>query len=139
MSPDHRRQSRIMAVQFLYQCEAQGVFYYSESLFHTFKKYLSSDPAVTSGAMQLCKGVLSDIQQWDQVIEQNTVRWSLNRIATVDKCVLRLGAYELSQAVAPKRVVINEAVELAKLFGTEKSSGFVNGILDSICKAHGVS
>lgn len=131
MTIDSRRQARILAIQFLYQCEVQEVFYFSAPLFAAFKGYIEQSPEVSSGAMKLCQGILADVGGIDRRIESSLVHWSLSRIATVDKCVLRLGVYELLSGEAPKKAVLNEAVELARLFGTEKSSGFVNGVLDA--------
>jgi N utilization substance protein B len=71
----------------------------------------------------------------DELIEKYSDNWSVKRMTVVDRNVLRLAVYELSAAGdIPFRVVIDEAVELAKRFGTEESSAFVNGILDKIAK-----
>ncbi len=68
----------------------------------------------------------------DDLISRNTDRWRLERIAAVDRNVLRLGVTEFLFLETPKVVVINEAVEIARKYGTERSSEFVNGILDTI-------
>jgi N utilization substance protein B len=71
----------------------------------------------------------------DQVLAGKTQNWSLERMAVVDRNILRLGAYEILYAGTPGQVAINEAVELAKAFGAEQSASFVNGILDRVMHA----
>ena len=84
-------------------------------------------------ARSLVIGVLENKQELDSRISEVTANWKLERIAAVDRAVLRLGLYELLEmAEVPPKVVINESVELAKKFSTEKSGAFVNGVLDKI-------
>ena len=87
-------------------------------------------------ARSLVIGVLENKQELDSRISEVTANWKLERIAAVDRAVLRLGLYELLEmAEVPPKVVINESVELAKKFSTEKSGAFVNGVLDRIYQA----
>ncbi|GAW94168.1 transcription antitermination factor NusB [Calderihabitans maritimus] len=82
---------------------------------------------------QVVKGTLENISTIDELIESHSQDWDLARLANVDRNILRLGVYELLyRDDIPPSVSINEAVELAKIFGTEESSKFVNGILDAI-------
>ena len=84
-------------------------------------------------ARALVTGVLENKQELDSRITEVTDNWKLERIAAVDRAILRLGLYELLEmAEVPPKVVINESVELAKKFSTEKSGAFVNGVLDKI-------
>ena len=84
-------------------------------------------------ARALVIGVLENKQELDSRITEVTDNWKLERIAAVDRAVLRLGLYELLEmAEVPPKVAINESVELAKKFSTEKSGAFVNGVLDRI-------
>ncbi len=83
-------------------------------------------------ATSLVQGVIRNQDELDQLLESNANNWSLTRMAATDRNVLRLGAYEIRFADTPQRVAINEAVELAKRFGSKQSSQFVNGILDKI-------
>ena len=83
-------------------------------------------------ATSLVQGVIRNQDELDQLLESNANNWSLTRMAATDRNVLRLGAYEIRFADTPPRVAINEAVELAKRFGSKQSSQFVNGILDKI-------
>ncbi len=77
-------------------------------------------------------GVMEYRQQLDEHISAAAENWSLDRMAPTDRNVLRLGAYELLHSDTPPRVVIDEALELAKKYGTAQSSQFVNGILDKL-------
>ena len=84
-------------------------------------------------ARSLVIGVLENKPELDSRISEVTANWKLERIAAVDRAILRLGLYELLEmAEVPPKVVINESVELAKKFSTEKSGAFVNGVLDKI-------
>ena len=83
-------------------------------------------------ATSLVLGVLRNQGELDALLESKADNWSLSRMATTDRNVLRLGAYEIQYAETPDRVAINEAVELAKRFGSKQSSQFVNGILDKL-------
>ena len=83
-------------------------------------------------AMSLVLGVLRNQAELDELLESKAENWSLNRMAATDRSVLRLGAFEIRYADTPERVAIDEAVELAKRFGSAQSSQFVNGILDKL-------
>ncbi len=85
-------------------------------------------------AKQLIQGVMRNRQELDQQLAARAENWSLDRMAATDRNVLRLGAFELLFTETPGRVVINEAVELARRFGTAQSSQFVNGVLDGFLK-----
>ena len=88
-------------------------------------------------AEQLLAGVREHREQLDQRFAEIAENWSLERMAPTDRNVLRLGAFEILHTDTPKRVAINEAVELAKRFGAEQSGQFVNGLLDRLM--HSVS
>ncbi len=79
------------------------------------------------------RGVRSSLEDLDQRITRASTNWRLERMARVDRNLLRLGAWELLHRVdVPRAVVLDEAVELAKRFGTEESGAFVNGVLDRV-------
>jgi N utilization substance protein B len=87
-------------------------------------------------AGSLIAGVRRNRQELDQVLAQTADHWSLERMAATDRNVLRLGAFEILHSDTPDRVAINEAVELAKRFGSKHSAQFVNGILDRLLVGH---
>ncbi len=81
-------------------------------------------------AMSLLQGVLRNREELDAMLSQRAANWALGRMAATDRNVLRLGAFEILFTETPGRVAINEAVDLARRFGSAQSSQFVNGILD---------
>ncbi len=87
-------------------------------------------------ADSLISGVRRNRNKLDQVLSQTADHWSLGRMAATDRNLLRLGAFEILYSETPGRVAINEAVELAKRFGSRQSAQFVNGILDRLLAGH---
>lgn len=87
-------------------------------------------------ARSLVSGVRRNRAELDQQLGKTADNWSLSRMAATDRNVLRLGAFEILFGDTPDRVAINEAVELAKRFGTANSAHFVNGILDRLLHKH---
>ncbi len=78
------------------------------------------------------RGIQAHRVELDRLIAGHTPGWTLDRLVAVDRNILRLAIYELHHTQTPAEVVINEAVELAKRFGTERSPAFINGVLDRI-------
>jgi len=91
-------------------------------------------PEIVEFARQLVAGVRDHRAELDQKIGQVASNWSLDRMPPTDRNVLRLGAYEILHSGTPDRVAIDEAIELAKRFGTAQSAAFVNGILDRLMR-----
>lgn len=88
-------------------------------------------------AKTLVRGTLDHLDQIDALIRQQAEHWRLERMPPVDRNILRLAVYEfLFETDVPKLVILDEAIELAKEFGTEQSGRFVNGVLDGILKSH---
>ena len=85
-------------------------------------------------ADELVRRVASDVEAIDEVITTASKHWRIERMARVDRNLLRLGVAELQEPDAPRAVIIDEAVELAKRFGSEGSSVFINGVLDRIAE-----
>lgn len=90
------------------------------------------DAASREFAVSLVMGVLRNREELDTLIASKADNWSISRMAATDRNVLRLGAFEIRYTDTPDRVAIDEAVELAKRFGSAHSSQFVNGILDKL-------
>lgn len=90
------------------------------------------DEALCRFGWELFAGVMECRPELDHLIEQHAVNWSLDRMAPTDRNVLRLGVFELQHTDTPHRVVIDEAIELARKFGSDQSAQFVNGILDRL-------
>jgi len=89
-----------------------------------------NSPELEEFCLSLILGVRRNQQELDDLLTKTADNWSLARMAATDRNVLRLGAYEILYTDTPDRAAINEAVELAKRFGSAQSAQFVNGILD---------
>lgn len=135
----NRHLSRIIVLQTLYEqdfrlgCGDEN-FDLKEVLDRNIERYKKSvdDPAFIK---DLVAGVFKNQQAIDAVIQPLAPDWPLDQIARLDKIVLRMGTYELNfNDEVPPKVVINEAVELAKAFGGDNSSKFINGVLGSVLK-----
>ena len=127
-----RRKAREIALQFLYQLDLQGDH---DPLPHAaeFWSHHRLDPDAREFADDLVRGVMGTHGKIDDVITRFTEHWDLDRMAVVDRNILRLAVYELGwRTETPPKVVINEAIEIAKKFGTRESSRFINGILDRV-------
>lgn len=85
-------------------------------------------------ALSLYNGIKDNLTAVDLAINKHLKEWDLNQIGTVERAILRLGAYEILYSELDNAVVINEAIELAKKLCNETSPKFVNGVLDAICK-----
>jgi transcription antitermination protein NusB len=94
------------------------------------------DPEARKFASELVEGVWSRLEELDQMIQEHSHNWRVDRMSRIDRNVLRLAIYELKhRGDIPRKVTINEAIELGKLFGTEESSAFINGLLDRVASA----
>ena len=127
-----RSRAREVALQVLYQCDLNPDTAASVDAF--VQRRLGGDRQLIEFAQSLIEGVTQRSNQVDLYLSQSAENWSLDRMAVTDRNVLRLGAYELFYTNAPGRVVVNEAVELAKLYGDKQSPSFINGILDRLLR-----
>ena len=125
-----RSRAREVALQILYQEDLSGERDpVQEEAF--FCARIKSD-SIRQFARDLVNGVRTKQLQIDACLIQYAEHWSLSRMPPTDRNILRMGSFELLFGDAPPKVVINEAVELAKRFGTAQSSQFVNGMLDRV-------
>lgn len=128
-----RRKGREYALQLLYQHDLSQEK--SMQIPEIDWKELGASPEVQAFALDLFRGVLERLPELDRLIESHSFHWKVSRMASVDRSVLRLALYELLCCPdIPAKVTINEAVEIAKRYGTEESGSFVNGILDGLGK-----
>lgn len=133
-----RRQAREYAIQVLYQLDSSSVPLHVDDALHLFWAHLEPGEA-SSDARAYCealvRGVVDQQAQVDGAIQKATQHWRLERMTRVDRNVLRFAVYELLfRRDVPARVVLNEAIEVAKKFGSEESGAFVNGVLDRIAR-----
>jgi N utilization substance protein B len=128
-----RTRARERALQALYQIDvaAAGI---DEALQSFWRSFEPTEREVQELAEQLVRGVATDRREVDGIIEGVSTNWRLDRMAKVDRNVLRLAAWELLKGDAPVKVVINEAIELGKKYGSEGTGAFVNGVLDKIAQ-----
>jgi N utilization substance protein B len=128
-----RRQARELALQLLYQYEVTETS--PESMQDNFEEWKKATEGVREFADRLLRGVLDHLDVIDQQLAEQTAHWRLERLAAVDRNILRLALFELLyDAETPHAVVIDEAIEIAKKFGAKESPGFVNGVLDGFVK-----
>lgn len=129
-----RRKARELALQFLYQLDQTGI---DDPALHEgeFWGRHPVDEDTRRFAEAVVRGTKQNQPKIDQLIAQCTEHWEIERMAVVDRNILRLAVYELLwHADVPPKVAINEAIEIAKKFGTAESSRFINGVLDRIYK-----
>jgi N utilization substance protein B len=130
-STDRRTRARELAMQALCQMDIQGDA--ALDMLGIFFSENTDDPAIREMADKWSKGTWKVVTECDSLIAVAAVKWELSRLNQVDRSILRLGAYQLKYCPdIPAKVVINEAIELAKKFSAESSPGFVNGVLDAI-------
>ena len=115
----------------LFQLEASGAS--ADQVIDLFWRLFEGDPEGRSYADALVRGVSENLAEIDKRLAGASTNWRIERMARVDRNLLRLGTWELMYKLdVPRAVVLDEAVELAKSFGTDESSAFVNGVLDRI-------
>jgi N utilization substance protein B len=126
-----RRQGRTIALQVLYEYDT--AHHDVEAVLERHTEYRRLSPEVVRFARELVLGVLAHVQAIDDDIETAAQEWPLAQMARIDKNILRLAIFEIVfDNAVPAKAAINEAVELAKAFGSDTSSRFVNGVLGTI-------
>ena len=132
-----RRHARECALQLLYQIDLTDAEF-DQRLKDTFWAGSKEDNNVKEFAESIVRGTSENIAWLDKVIRKAAEHWQLERMAVIDKTILRIAAYELIfRPEIPPSVTINEAIEIAKKYSTEESASFINGILDRISKMPG--
>lgn len=136
----NRHLGRIVALQTLYEEEFRlkcddKKFNLDEVLDRNIRRY-GQTLDDTKFVKDLVKGVSKKTPELDEILQPLATDWPLDQIARMDRIVLRIGSYELmfGQKTVPSKVAINEAVELAKAFGGDNSSKFINGVLGSLLR-----
>jgi N utilization substance protein B len=129
-----RSRAREIVLQLLYQDDLN-----SDQAEDVRLKFLNGrlkyDAKLVRFARSLLDGVEQHQEQIDRALELTARNWRLSRMSATDRNVMRMGAYEILFGDTPDRVALNEAIELAKRYGNEQSSQFVNGILDRLMKS----
>lgn len=125
-----RREGREVALQLLYQWDVRRQPL--AQLFGSFAWYDSSSPASEAFARELVQDVVRDVDRIDRLIAEHSKNWRMSRMALVDRNVIRIAVCELVSGETPTKVIINEALEVAKRFSSPDSTDFINGVLDAI-------
>jgi len=130
-----RRQARENVLKILYQMEILG-----DELDTVLDRYWDTSPTfddtIKKFANELVKGIAEKKNELDEVIKNKLKNWNFERVAIIDRNILRMGVYEIMfRDDIPDSVSINEAIEIAKKYGDQESSRFINGILDKVAKS----
>jgi transcription antitermination protein NusB len=129
-----RRKAREAALECLYSYEIRGNVGIEEIFPYSQERH-QLDNEASDFAFSLLRKTTENIVELDRIIAKHIDNWDLARLATIDKNILRLGLAELHYfPEIPKKVTIDEAIELAKLYGSADSGRFVNGVLDALSK-----
>ena len=133
MTLDRRTKAREMTMQALCQLDVQGDDVMD--MLRLFFREQSDDDLTLKLAEEWTKGVWQLVDECDRTIAHAAIRWKLSRLSHVDRAILRLAVYQLRHCPdIPCKVVINEAIEIAKKYSSEQSPRFVNGVLDAVLK-----
>lgn len=127
---ERRRESRQVALQLLFQSDSNP-----DSTAYTAREMLEEELKHSDArefAWQLYTGTLSVRDEIDEQLQSVADNWRVSRMALTDRNVLRMGAYEMTRIGTPAAIVLDECIEIAKAYGSEKSAEFVNGILDKL-------
>ena len=130
MSKITRHQQRIWSLQILYSIDLKNKFNL-ENAEKEIKNIKEKNKLMEKKYYfeKLVTGIVENRNNLDKYINEKAVDWTIERMAVIDRNILRLSLYEMEEDLVPVGVAINEAVELAKEYGDDKSSGFINGIL----------
>ena len=129
-----KHQSREIALQVLFVWDANNAR--DDELAGQVTHDMSDDAATRQRALDLARGAWDNRQASDAWVERLAPQWPPRRQPGVDRNILRLAVSELTAGQTPPKVVIDEAIELAKAYSTENSPAFVNGVLDAVLKEH---
>jgi transcription antitermination protein NusB len=132
--PGMRHKARIVALQALFESDCTR--HNAETSLNRLAEEQALPEAALSFARELVNGVLANKKRIDSLIQYHAPNWPVQQLSVVDRNILRLAIFEISiDNRVPLKAAINEAVELAKTFGSESSSKFVNGVLGAISQA----
>ena len=130
MATRHHARMAVVSLLYAFDLGNQTIAEYSDEILED-KKIRNKQKDF---AMALFRGVMDNIETIDKAIETHLKEWDFNRLGAIERATLRLGAYEILFGELDSAVIINEAIEITKAFGTEQSPKFINGVLDAISK-----
>jgi len=130
MATRHHARMAVVSLLYAYDLGNKSIADYTDEILED-KKIRNKQKEF---ALELFRGVMDQLPMIDEAIEKHLKDWDFERLGSVERATLRLGAYEIMNTSLDSAVVINEAIEVSKAFGTEQSPKFINGVLDAIAK-----
>jgi len=130
MATRHHARMAVVSLLYAFDLGNQSIADYTDEILED-KKIRNKQKEF---ALDLFRGVMDNLASVDEAIIKHLKDWDFDRLGSVERATLRLGAYEIMNTELDSAVVINEAIEVSKAFGTEQSPKFINGVLDAIAK-----
>jgi len=130
MATRHHARMAVVSLLYAYDLGNQSIADFSDEILEE-KKIRNKQREF---ALTLFKGVMDQLEKIDEAIIQHLKDWDFERLGSIERATLRLGTYEIQNTDLDSAVIINEAIEIAKAFGTEQSTKFINGVLDAVAK-----
>ncbi len=130
MATRHHARMAVVSLLYAYDLGNQTIAEYTDEILED-KKIRNKQKEF---AMTLFRGVMDNLEAVDKAISEHLKEWDFDRLGSIERATLRLGGYEILFGELDSAVVINEAIEICKAFGTEQSPKFINGVLDAIAK-----
>lgn len=130
MATRHQARMAVVSLLYAYDLGNQSIADFSDEILEE-KKIRNKQ---RDFALDLFKGVIDHLSQVDEAIDKHLKDWDFDRLGSIERATLRLGAYEIMHGDLDSAVIINEAIEVMKAFGSEQSPKFINGVLDAISK-----
>lgn len=126
--------ARDFSIQFLYQCETEKIYLFTNNKCEDFIAHFQVNRKAADRMRELVQGVFENMPELDKKIAATSKNWHIDRMSVIDRSILRVALLEMIRFDTPIKVILDEAIELAKKYGTESSAAFVNGILDPLAK-----
>ncbi len=133
MATRHHARMAVVSLLYAYDLGNQSISDFSDEILEE-KKIRNKQREF---AMDLFTGVMEHLEKIDEKIVESLTDWDFDRLGAIERATLRLGAYEILFGELDSAVIINEAIEITKAFGTEQSPKFINGVLDAVAKSKG--
>jgi len=130
MATRHQARMAVVSLLYAYDLGNQSIADFSDEIMEE-KKIRNKQ---RDFAMDLFRGVVENLEKIDEAVEKHLKDWDFDRLGSIERATLRLGAYEIMFGELDSAVIINEAIEVTKAFGSEQSPKFINGVLDAISK-----
>lgn len=131
MATRHHARMAVVSLLYAYDLGNQSIADFSDEILEE-KKIRNKQREF---AMNLFTGVMEHLAEIDEKIVESLKEWDFDRLGAIERATLRLGAYEILYGELDSAVIINEAIEITKAFGTEQSPKFINGVLDAVAKS----